>query len=49
MVRQHLDWPGAAQLEAGGSCPVRHDDISHFQNQPLAFLTICQLDETYNW
>ena len=23
------NWPGAAQLEAGGSCPVRRDGLSH--------------------
>ena len=40
---------GASQLEAGSSCPVRCDDLSHHQKQPLAFLTICQLDGTYNW
>ena len=26
---------GAAQLEAGGSCPVRSEDLSHHQKQPL--------------
>ena len=49
MVRQHLDWLGAAQLEAGGSCPVRCSDLFHHQKQPLAFLTICLLDGTDNW
>ena len=49
MARQHLDWLGAAQLQAGGSCPVRCNDLSHHQKQPLAFLTICQLDGTSNW
>ena len=46
-MRQHLDWLGATQLEVGSSCPVRCDDLSHNQKQPLAFLTICQLDGTY--
>ena len=26
----------AAQLEAGGSCPVRSEDLSHRRKQPLA-------------
>ena len=29
-------WLGAAQLEAGGSCPVRFEDLSHRRKQPLA-------------
>ena len=29
-------WLGAAQLEAGNSCPVRSKDLSHRQEQPLA-------------
>ena len=49
MVRQHLDWLGTAQLQVGGSCPVRYNDLSHHQKQSLAFLTICQLDGTCNW
>ena len=28
-------WLGAAQLEAGSSCPMRHEDLSHHQKQPL--------------
>lgn len=29
-------WLGAAQLEAGGSCPVRCNDLSHRRKRPLA-------------
>ncbi|KAI8521283.1 hypothetical protein Bbelb_010370 [Branchiostoma belcheri] len=29
-------WLGAAQLKAGGSCPMRCDDLSHRRKQPLA-------------
>ena len=29
-------WLGAAQVEAGGSCPVRSEDLSHCREQPLA-------------
>ena len=29
-------WLGTAQLKAGGSCPVRYDDLSHRRKQPLA-------------
>jgi len=29
-------WLGAAQLEAGDSCPMRRDDLSHRRKQPLA-------------
>ena len=29
-------WLGAAQLEAGGNCPVRSEDLSHRRKQPLA-------------
>ena len=28
-------WLGAAQLEAGDSCPVRSEDLSHRREQPL--------------
>ena len=49
MVRQHLDWQGTAQPVVGSSCPVRCNDLSHHQNQHLVFLTLCQLDVTYNW
>ena len=27
---------GGCQLEAGGSCPMRHEDLSHHRKQPLA-------------
>ena len=29
-------WLGAAQLEAGDSCPVRSEDLFHRREQPLA-------------
>ena len=29
-------WLGAAQLEAGGSCPMKYNDLSYRQKQPLA-------------
>ena len=29
-------WLGAAQLEAGGSCLVRSEDLTHRRKQPLA-------------
>ena len=29
-------WLGAAQLKAGGSCPMRCDDLSHCRKLPLA-------------
>ena len=29
-------WLGAAQLEAGRSCPMEHDGSCHRQKQPLA-------------
>ena len=29
-------WLGAAQLEAGDSCPVRYEDLSHHREQPQA-------------
>ena len=29
-------WLGTAQLEVGGSCPVRSEDLSHRREQPLA-------------
>ena len=29
-------WLRAAQLEAGDSCPVRSEDLSHRREQPLA-------------
>ena len=29
-------WLGAAQLEAGDSCPVRSENLSHRREQPLA-------------
>ena len=29
-------WLGAAQLEAGVCCPVKSEDLSHRQKQPLA-------------
>ena len=28
-------WLGTAQLKAGGSCPVRYDDLSHRLKHPL--------------
>ena len=29
-------WLGTTQLKAGGSCPMRYDDLSHRRKQPLA-------------
>lgn len=32
-------WLGAAQLAAGGSCPVRYEDLSHRRKWPLALVS----------
>ena len=35
-----LYWPGAAQFKAGGSYPMRHNDLSHCQKWPLALHSV---------
>ena len=41
-------WLGAAQLEAGGSCPVKSEDFSHCRKQPWR-LALSQLSgNAYN-
>ena len=41
-------WLGTAQLKAGGSCPVRCDDLSHRLKQPLASDSTPTELQTYN-
>ena len=41
-------WLGAAQLKAGGSCPMRHDGLSYRRKQPLASNSTPIKPRTYN-
>ena len=41
-------WLGTAQLKAGGSCPVRSDDLSHHRKQALASDSTPTELQTYN-
>lgn len=41
-------WQGATQLKAGGSCPMRCDDLSHRPKQPLTSCFAQIEQEIYN-